>query len=72
VAFIAREYGEILAVTERCIAANVGCRFHPQPFVRYGIYGAIGMCQIVGVFMVGLMTEERLRARDRRQEADRT
>lgn len=65
VAFIAREYGEILAVTRRCIDANVGCRFHPQPFVRYGIYGLIGMCQVVVVFVVGLQTEERLRARDR-------
>jgi len=64
VAFIAREYGEVEAVTRRCIDAQVGCHFHPQPFVRYAIYGAIGMCQVFVVFLAGLSTEEHLRKRD--------
>jgi hypothetical protein len=69
VGFIAREYGEVLAVTARCIEANIGCRFQPQPFVRYGIFGAIGMIQVLVLFVVGLLLEERLRERDRHRLA---
>jgi hypothetical protein len=64
VAFIAREYGEVEAVTARCIATNVGCRFVPKPFVRYAIFGGIGMVQVFVTFALGLSVEERLRRRD--------
>ena len=67
VALVAREYGEVEVVTARCIAAEIGCRFYPKPFVRYAIYGGIGMVQVFALFVVGLSIEERLRRRDHRR-----
>ncbi|MEO7189445.1 MAG: hypothetical protein ABI051_00160 [Vicinamibacterales bacterium] len=69
VTFIAREYGEVLAITQRCIASSIGCHFHPEPFVRYSIFGAISIGQVFLLFLMGLSVEERLRATDRRQAA---
>ncbi len=63
IAFIAREYGEVELITARCIAAEVGCRFVPSPFTRFGIFGGIGMLQIFLIFAAGLSIEERLRRR---------
>lgn len=63
VAFIAREYGEVLAFSARCIEAGVGCRFRPEPFVRYAIFAGIGMVQVFMVFILGLFVEERLSRR---------
>jgi hypothetical protein len=71
VAFIAREYGEVEAVTRRCLEASVGCRFAPQPFTRYAIFGAVGMCQVFLLFVTGLTVEERLRRRDEARLASR-
>jgi hypothetical protein len=59
--FIAREYGEVEAITRGCIAENIGCRFRPQPFVRYAIYAAIGTGQVFALFLTGLAVDERLR-----------
>jgi hypothetical protein len=64
VSLVAREYGEVAAVTARCIEAEIGCRFTPKPFTRYAIYGGIGMAQVFVLFVAGLSIEERLRRRD--------
>jgi hypothetical protein len=61
VGFIAREYGEVEAITRRCIDANIGCHFHPDPFFRYAIFGSIAMVQVFVLFAVGLAVEERLK-----------
>ena len=63
VLFIAREYGEVLAATSRCLAASYACRFRPEPFVRYAIYAGIAMAQVFAIFSVGLAMEERQRRR---------
>jgi hypothetical protein len=69
--FIAREYGEVEAITRGCVAENVGCRFHPQPFVRYAIYAAIGTGQVFALFLSGLAVEEHLRNREQQRQAGR-
>jgi hypothetical protein len=63
VALMAREFGEVEAITRRCIEREIGCHFHPDPFTRYSIFPIIGMCQSFVVFTVGLFVEERLRRR---------
>ena len=68
VAFIAREYGEVLNATRRCLEASVACRFQPQPFARYAIYGAVGMCQVFVLFVAGLWIEERRRRQERTRD----
>ena len=61
IGLIAREYGTIEAVTAHCVQLDIGCHFHPAPFVRYAIFGGIGMVQVFVVFLTGLSVEERLR-----------
>jgi hypothetical protein len=64
VGFIAREYGEIKAVTERCIAQQIGCHFHPDGFTRYSVFAGIALVQTCVLFLTGLGVEERLRRRE--------
>jgi hypothetical protein len=63
VGFVAREFGDVLEITRRCVEAEIPCRFRPQPFVRYAIYGGIGMIQTFAVFVIGLEVEEQVRRR---------
>jgi apolipoprotein N-acyltransferase len=69
VTFIAREFGEVLAASAHCGTAGVACHFHPDPFMRYAVYGGVGMCQVFVVFIAGLSIEERLRRRQARRSA---
>ena len=61
VGFVAREFGDVLEITRRCVETETPCRFRPEPFVRYAIYAGVGMIQTFAIFAVGLMVEERLR-----------
>ena len=63
VGLIAREFGDVLEITRRCVEAEVPCHFRPEPFTRYASYGGIGIVQIFALFFVGLGVEERLRNR---------
>jgi hypothetical protein len=65
VGFVAREFGDVLAITRRCVETETPCHFRPEPFVRYAIYGGIGMIQTFAMFVAGLMVEERARTRAR-------
>jgi len=69
VGFIAREFGDVLEITRRCVASDVPCHFRPQPFMRYAVYGGIGLAQVFVVFLFGLNVEERLRRNESRREA---
>ena len=63
VAFVARELIHIQRLTYRCIALETVCRFYPQPFTRFFIYGAIAMLQVFLLFAVGGYIEDRIRNR---------
>ena len=60
-ALVVREYGEVELITQQCRLKEIPCHFRPQPFVRYVLISAIGMCQVFVVFVTGLRFEERLR-----------
>jgi hypothetical protein len=65
VGFVGREYLEIEQISASCVAREIGCRFSPSLFNRYGIYSLIAMAQVFVLFVVGLNVEERLRERER-------
>lgn len=64
VGFVAREYGEVEAITRQCIDANIGCHFHPVPFLRYGTFASIALVHVFVIFLTGLSIEERQRKRE--------
>ncbi len=66
--FIWREYLELAQVRAACAERNVACRIRPTDFNRYAIYGCIGFAQVMGVFMIGLSVEERVRRQTRAPE----
>lgn len=57
--FFAREFAEVMAFHNTCLAAGKACHFSPEPFTRYAIYAGIGMLQVFVVFVVGLRAQER-------------
>ncbi len=59
--FIWREYLDLAQVRASCAERNVACRFRPTDFNRFAIYGGIGFAQVMGVFTIGLLVEERKR-----------
>jgi hypothetical protein len=63
IAFVGREYIHIQRLTARCIAAETICRFHPEPFTRFCIYGFIAMAQTFVLFAVGTAIEGRMENR---------
>jgi hypothetical protein len=60
IAFVGREYIHIQQLTEQCIAAETVCRFHPEPFTRFCIYGFIAMAETVLLFAIGAAIEARM------------
>ena len=60
VVFVGREYIHLQQFTEACIAAEMTCRFHPEPFTRFGIYAFIAMAQIGALFAVSAAVEHRI------------
>lgn len=63
VAFLGREYVHVQRLTGQCLAAETICRFHPEPFTRFCIYGMIAMAQVFILFAVGAWVEGRLENR---------
>jgi hypothetical protein len=63
VAFLGREYVHVQRLTEQCLAAETVCRFYPEPFTRFCIYGMIAMAQVFVLFAVGAWVEGRLENR---------
>jgi hypothetical protein len=62
-AFVGREYVHVQRLTNHCLAVETVCRFHPDPFTRFCIYGFIGMAQASVLFGVGGWREKRLENR---------
>jgi hypothetical protein len=63
IAFVGREYIHIQRLTNNCLAAETVCRFYPDPFTRFCIYGFIAMTQASVLFGVGGWIEGRLENR---------
>jgi formate hydrogenlyase subunit 3/multisubunit Na+/H+ antiporter MnhD subunit len=59
-ALVGREYIHIQRLTVQCIATERICRFHPDPFTRFCLYGFIAMIQASVLFGMGRWREDRL------------
>jgi hypothetical protein len=63
IAFAGREYVHLQQLTGQCIAAETVCRFYPEPFTSFGIYGFIAMAQVFLLFAVAAAIEGRMENR---------
>jgi len=63
IALVSREYVEIQRTTMRCLQAGIICSFSPEPFMRFAVYGLIGLFQASAMFVLGLKMEEYRRRR---------
>ena len=61
---IFREYAVLDRLTQQCLDAGTTCWPQPSAFVRYAIYGAIGLIEVIAVFLFSLRVERRMRERD--------
>jgi hypothetical protein len=64
-ALIFRESAMLDALREQCFAAGgIVCWPTPGAFTRYAVYAAIGLVEVVALFLVSLSVERRIRERD--------
>ena len=63
-ALIFRESAEVDRVTRACLADNYTCWPVPSAFVRYVIYAAIGMVEVIMLFLWSLRVEQEIRNRN--------
>ena len=64
-ALIMRESVALDVAQRNCFEAGFAlCAPAPTAFARYAIYAAIGMAQVVVLFMIGLRVEQKARERD--------
>ena len=63
VGMIFREHTELTAITSACLDAGYTCWPQPSAFMRFAIYAAIALTQVVLLFLVSLRVESRLRDR---------
>jgi hypothetical protein len=60
IAFVGREYIHLQQFTGNCLAAERHCRFSPEPFTRFCIYGFIAMAQVGTLFAISGAVEHRM------------
>jgi hypothetical protein len=63
IGFIGREYVELERAYAGCVAAGLECANEPIDFTRIGIYGVIAFAEVIALFGVSLVVEERARRR---------
>ena len=61
--FILRESVVLNRLTRQCLDAGLTCWPQPSAFSRYAIYAAIGLLEVIGLFLVSLHVERRMRQR---------
>ena len=61
--FILRESVALNRLTRQCLDAGLTCWPEPSAFSRYAIYAAIGLLEVIGLFLVSLHVERRMRRR---------
>ena len=61
--FILRESVVLNRLTRQCLDAGLTCWPQPSAFSRYAIYAAIGLLEVIGLFLVSLNVERRMRRR---------
>ena len=61
--FILRESVVLNRLTQECLNAGLTCWPQPSAFSRYAIYAAIGLLEVIGLFLISLHVERRMRRR---------
>ena len=61
--FILRESVTLNRLTRQCLDAGVTCWPQPSAFSRYAIYAAIGLLEVIALFLLSLNVERRMRRR---------
>lgn len=61
VALVGRELVHLQGFTSQCVALEVACSYHPEPFTRFFIYGTIALVQVFALFVIGWRVEDRIR-----------
>ena len=61
--FILRESVMLNRLTRECLNAGLTCWPQPSAFSRYAIYAAIGLVEVIALFLVSLKVERRMRRR---------
>ena len=60
---VVREHSDIQRALLQCTGSGKPCLIHPAPFIRFAIYGGIGLAEVAALFALGLWVEERRRRR---------
>jgi hypothetical protein len=50
-------------LTRQCLDAGLTCWPQPSAFSRYAVYAAIGLLEVIGLFLVSLKVERQMRRR---------
>jgi len=61
--FISRESMALHRLTRQCLDAGFTCWPEPSAFSRFAIYAAIGLLEVIALFLVSLNVERRMRRR---------
>jgi hypothetical protein len=68
IGFIMRESVELDRITQACLDAGTVCWPEPSAFTRFAIYGFIGLTQVIVLFTVSMIVEQRVRRRSYSRE----
>ncbi len=68
IGFIMRESVELDRMVQACLDAGTVCWPEPSAFARFAIYGFIGLAQVIVLFVVSMIVEQRVRRRSYSRE----
>jgi hypothetical protein len=63
IGLILREYAEIDRLTQACFDAGTVCFPVPSAFARFAIYAFIGLAEVIALFSLSIVVEDRARRR---------
>jgi hypothetical protein len=63
IALIMRENVELDAIVQACLEKGNTCFPEPSAFARHAIYASIGLVEVIGLFLLSLRVEDKLRRR---------
>ena len=63
IGMILREHVQLDRLTEECIDAGTVCWPEPSAFTRFSIYAFIGLFEVIALFSLSLVVEDRSRRR---------
>jgi hypothetical protein len=63
IGLILSEYVELDRLTQQCLDAGVPCWPVPSAFTRFAVYAFIGLFEVMALFSLSVVVEERARRR---------